>query len=571
MKPKDTIARQLLKGSVLASLGLSSVIFQVQADDVESAATPDSRSQAQVPAQVPAAEHIAAPTALGQALADSGSPELEAFYALQQDRLFWQDESRVTTLLNLLGALEAEGLVPADYQPGQLRDSSRLALASDAADARRVRFDLQASEVLLAALGHLQRGRLSPQQIYRDWEIPVEPPSLDLADIQTGIAQGLVEQVLALARPDSPDYQGLRLALERYRSIAAQGGWPRLPERDVPLRLGAEHEDIVLLRQRLAAEGETGLLPVDINHYPGVAIDVEASRRYDTQLLGAIRHFQRRHLLSDDGVVGPQTRRALNVPVEQRLISLRANLERARWMGQPLQGPFVEVDLAGQLLRYQRNTGDVWETRVVVGSPARQSPVLESAITHLTLNPTWTIPPTILREDVLPQVRRNPGYLRSRGYEVISASGKRLDPGTINWSRPGNVMIRQPAGGGNPLGRMVLRFPNNHLVYLHDTPARGLFGRSQRALSSGCIRVEGVGELAQMLFADTGTNSNLSSRLASGRTGNVSLSKEVPLVMHYWTARAQEGGLPSFRPDVYGRDPELIEALLRAPQPASGF
>lgn len=578
MKPKskDTIARQLLKGSLLASLGLSSVAFQIAvladdvalADDVGLTATPEDSSGAG--AKVRINEDIVPRTPLSQALAN-GSPELEAFYVLQQGELFWQDEPRVATLVNLLGALEADGLVPADYQPEQLRADARLALARDASEAQRVRFDLQASETLLTALGHLQRGRLSPRQVYHDWEIAVEPPSLDLADIQTRIAQGQVEQVLALARPGSPDYHALRQALERYRSIAAQGGWPRLPERDMALRLGDEHEDVILLRQRLAAEGETGLLPVDVNHYPGVAIDIDPSRRYDAELLGAIRHFQRRHMLSDDGVVGPQTRRALNVPVEQRLRSLRANLERARWMGEPLQGQFLEVDLAGQLLRYQRDSGDIWETRVIVGSSARQSPVLKSAITHLTLNPTWTLPPTILREDVLPRVRRNPGYLSSRGYDVLSASGERLDPRSINWSHPGNVMIRQPAGGNNPLGRMVLRFPNNHLVYLHDTPARGLFGRPQRALSSGCIRVEGVDELAQMLFDDTGTSINLSSRLASGRTRNVNLSKEVPLVMHYWTARVREGGLPSFRPDIYGRDPALVEALLRAPQLVSGL
>lgn len=564
MNLPDTIARHLCRGSLLVCLGLIPIV--AQADEVAAVAdaTDDvglAVQTAEVATQAPIAQ-----TPLGQALAAGlvqTSPQLEQLYALQQGRLFWQDELRVTTLLSLLDALEADGLTPADYRPERLRADSRQALAPGTTDAQRVRFDLQASATLLMALGHLQRGRLSPGQVYRDWEIPVAPPNLDIAAILDAIAQGQVEQALALVRPSSADYQGLKLALERYRRVAAEGGWSTLPERDVPLRLGDEHDDVAWLRQRLAAVGEAGLLPVDIHHYPGVAIEVDASRRYDAELLGAVRDFQRRHMLSDDGVIGPQTRRALNIPVEQRLAALRANLERARWLGEPLHGQHIEVDLAGQRLSYTRGDGERWETRVVVGRSTRQTPVLESAVTYLTLNPTWTIPPTIMREDVLPRVRRDPNYLNARGYAVISGSGERLDPHSVDWSHPGNVMLRQSAGGGNPLGRMVLRFPNNHLVYLHDTPARGLFARPQRALSSGCIRVEGVDELARMLFADTGTRVNLSGLLATGRTRNVSLAREVPLVMHYWTARAAEGELPSFRPDVYGRDPALIAALER--------
>lgn len=566
MNLSNTIARHLSRGSLLVCLGLAPCVLH--ASELPTAADLDDgidmatqTSQTTQAMQTPLNMALDAKSNQVSSLLHS---QLKQLYALQQGQFVWQSPQRVETLLELLGALGSEGLVPADYQPELLRETSRQALAPEAGDDQRIRFDLQASGTLLVALGHLQRGRVSPKQVYRSWEIPAASPSLDLAAILDAITQGQVEQVLALARPNNPDYQGLRLALERYRKIAAQGGWLPLPERKkAPLRLGDEHDEVVWLRRRLAATGEEGLLSVNVSHYPGMAIEVEVSRHYDAELLSAVRRFQRRHMLSDDGVVGSQTRQALSVPAEQRVATLRANLERARWLGEPLHGRHIAVDLAGQQLSYTRDNGEHWETRVVVGRSSRQTPVLESEITHLTLNPTWTIPPTIMREDVLPRVRRDPGYLNARGYAVISASGKQLDPRSINWSSPGNVMLRQSAGRGNPLGRMVLRFPNDHLVYLHDTPARGLFSRAQRALSSGCIRVEGVAELAKMLFADTGTRADLSSLLATGRTRNVSLEKPVPLVMYYWTARALEGGPPSFRPDVYGRDPALITSLQR--------
>lgn len=565
MKPKGTIARQLLKGSLLVSLGMGSVSFHVAlADDPVMMVPANAGRSDMAEAQI---QRDTSRTPLEQALVDSEDAQLDALYARQQHQLIWQDPARLNTLLRLIELADEEGLRSADYQPEVLKAESRQALARGASAEQRLRFDLRASATLLGLLGHVQRGRLVPSRVYPDWEIPVAPVDLDLDAIMQAISQGRVEQAMAQARPDSPDYRGLKQALDHYRRIAAQGGWPRLPEGGAALRVGDEQDEVIVLRQRLAAEGESERLSDDVQQYAEIAIESGVSSLYDAELLDVLRRFQRRHMLSDDGVVGPKTRRALNVTVEQRVASLRANLERARWIGEPLQKPHVEVDLAGQQLRYQREGGQDWEARVVVGRSGRQSPVLESAITHVTLNPTWTIPPTILREDVLPRVRRNVGYLASRGYEVVSPSGKRLDPYTINWSRPGNVMIRQPAGHSNPLGRMVLRFPNNHLVYLHDTPARGLFSRAQRALSSGCIRVEGVDELTQMLFADTGTGVNLTSRLASGRTRNVNLSREVPLVMHYWSARAREPGLASFRSDIYGRDAALTDALAKAAQP----
>lgn len=491
---------------------------------------------------------------------------LERFYALQGGAPVWQNETEVTALVELLQRLEGEGLTPRDYRPDELRHEARLAFAEGASAERRTRFDRRASETLLRALGHLQRGRLDPADLYPDWEVAVPPPALDWVAITRALKAGEVTAALAMARPDTEGYEGLRQALARYRRIVRLGGWPSLPVRDAVLRPGDVHADVVLLRRRLAAVGELEVMVADVEHYPGIALEAPAPHHYDASLAEAVRRFQRRHRLEDDGVIGPQTRAALNVPATQRLATLGANLERARWWSGGLPFPHVRVDVAGQRLRYRRPDGRAWEARVIVGQPGRPTPVLQSAITHLTLHPTWTVPPTILREDVLPRVRRDPSYLAVHDMEVFSPQGRRLEPWRVEEWRPGAVVLRQRPGPRNPLGLLVLRFPNRHLVYLHDTPAQALFGRPQRALSSGCIRVEGILELADMLVEDTGTPHDLKGLVARGETRNVSLARSVPLALDYWTAWVEEkGGLPSFRPDIYDRDAPLIVALARPP------
>ncbi len=501
------------------------------------------------------------PSPLAEALG-SASSRVSAFYVDRGGALAWQSPDRVAALVSLLRALAGEGLTPADYHPDRLEEEARALGGASPMTPARVRFDVRATETLLLALTHLHRGRLDPARVYPGWEIPVAAPRLDLAAIQRTLAAGEVERALAQARPAGEHYTALRRALARYRHIVQLGGWPTLPDRRALLRPGDAHPDVALLRRRLAMIGELEVMVVDVESYPGIDLEGPASLRYDPALVAAVRRFQRRHMLEEDGIVGPRTRAALNVSPSRRLATLRANLERARWLSGGLQPEHrLRVDVAGQRLQYRRPDGRLWESRVIVGRPGRTTPMLHSAITHFTLNPTWTVPPTILREDVLPRVRRDPGYLVANDMVVLSPEGRRLNPWYIDWWRPGGVILRQRAGPDNPLGRLVLRFPNDHLVYLHDTPARRLFLRPQRALSSGCIRVEGIMELGRMLVADTGSAIALEALIASGRTRNVSLSRPVPLALHYWTAKGDGAGLASFRPDIYARDPALIAAL----------
>jgi len=496
--------------------------------------------------------------ALAELLAEQ-TTDVQDFYDAREGRPAWQQAETVRDFAEALQRMATDGLTPEDYRPATLVDRQRQ--LQEASPAERARFDLYASQVLMTALRHLQHGKVDPERINQAWNVPIEAPPLTLSAVSRDVDARRFERAFDRVRPAAEPYARLRDGLVRYRHIEAQGGWPTLPRREQPLRPGDRHDDVRLLRERLTITEDLEVTVADL--FGGAGEPSTDQRRYDDELVAAVERFQRRHLLEVDGVLGPKTRESLNVPVGERIAQIRVNLERARWLLHGLPDAFVLVDIAGYRVRYFRPDGEVWTSRIVVGRPYRRTPSLRSEITHLTVNPTWTIPPTIRREDVLPKIREDQAYLVRNNIRVLSPSGEELDPAQIDWDQPGNVMLRQQAGSDNPLGQVVIRFPNDHLVYLHDTPAQQLFSREQRAFSSGCIRVENVMELVQLLLDDTSTPRDIRDLVAEGETRKVPLNRHVPVVLHYWTAQVDSQGTLSFRPDIYERDEALQEALDR--------
>lgn len=285
---------------------------------------------------------------------------------------------------------------------------------------------------------------------------------------------------------------------------------------------------------------------------------------FDEQLVAAVKTFQREQYLEPDGAVGAATRAALNISVEQRLEQIRANLDRARGLLHSLPDTMLLVDLAGYKITYFKAGEPIWRARVQVGMSYRTSPVFRSAVNIVTLNPTWTVPPTILRQDILPKLRQGDlAYLRDNNIRVLDGLGQELDPAQVDWHKPGNITLRQDAGPKAALGKAVIRFPNPHSVYLHDTPHQRLFEKSQRAFSSGCIRVERALELVQLLLADTPgwDAAALQKALAKGDTRNLRLAGSVPILLAYWTVDVLDEQKLVFKPDIYARDRALLAAL----------
>lgn len=495
--------------------------------------------------------------------ADARQLPITEFYQLSDGQPAWQAAGAVESLVEALNSLENDGLVPEDYHADTLLGEFQRSQSGD--DAAQASFDIKATRSLLLALDHLERGKVNPRDVEPQWDAPRPESDYSLLRVVHAVEDRALDNATALARPSSGEYQQLRDALKQHYQLANLGSAPYLAAREESLRPGDEADDVIVLRQRLALWGETDLMVADSRAYPLIDVQAASNQRvFDAALESAVKRFQRRHLLQEDGVVGEQTRLALNTPVSARIDQLRVNLERARWI-RPMQSaePRVWVDIAGYRMHYVRPNGQHWDARVVVGSPRRETPIIHSTISHLTINPSWTIPPTIMREDVLPRVRADIDYLARQNIRVISPSGEPLVAEEIDWQRPGGVMLRQVAGSGNPLGRVVVRFPNDDMIYLHDTPARGLFQRNQRALSSGCVRVEGVAELAQMLLQDTGSRYQFSTLLNEGSDLNVNLAQRIPIALHYLTAWPNAQGEVEFRPDIYRRDATLLAALQR--------
>jgi L,D-transpeptidase YcbB len=473
------------------------------------------------------------------------------FYEQNRFAPAWVRSGDLDQLLAALRDVAGDGLDPEDYGLSELQRGRAVLDDPQATPQQRAQFDLLATDACLAALMHLYRGKVDPATLDTHWNF--DPRQIDQAQglkaVRDALAQGAIGSLFARARPQNPLYGQLRTALAKLREVAAQGGWPLLADGPT-LKPGSRDPRVPVLRQRLQRVGH--------------AVGDGAGDRYDPALEAALKQFQREQYLAADGHLGKATLAALNVPVAVRIEQLRANLERARWLLHQLQGEFVVVDIAGYQVAYYRDGKPVWRSRVQVGKPYRSTPVFKSKITYLTLNPTWTVPPTILKNDILPKVRKNPGYLAANRIRVLDGQGRTLSPASVNWANPRGIVLRQDAGPGNSLGRLVIRFPNDYAVYLHDTPHQELFANEQRANSSGCIRVERPRELAELLLNDPRWNrAGIDRAIDTLKTQTVMLRQPVPLLLAYWTVDLREDGRVGFRPDVYQRDPPLLAALGR--------
>jgi len=460
---------------------------------------------------------------------------------------FWLDSDRLPRLLTALDDLLTDGLAPADYGVERLREWQRTGGQSP-------ELEQLATRGYLLALLHLYRGKVDPAALDPHWNFASARPDLTalLATAREAADSGQIADAFNHARPARPEYNVLRTALARLRGLALEGGWPMLPA-GKPLKPGMTAPRVAILRTRLQIAGLATHVPQG------------APTFLDDELALAVIRFQREAYLTADGIVGPQTAIALNIPVADRIDQVRANLERMRWVRDMGEGPMVVVDIAGFRVAYIEDGRAVWHSRVQVGRAYRSTPVFRARITHLTLNPTWTVPPTIMANDVLPAIRKDFSYLKKHHLRVFTPDGREIPAASVNWWQPGDIILRQDAGEGNSLGQLAIRFPNPYAVYLHDTPYKELFDSSQRAFSSGCIRVENAHELAVLLMNDPvrWSRAGLDAAIGEGKTRQVNLVTPVPILLVYWTVDVAPDGYVSFKTDIYERDRPLIAVLDR--------
>ena len=494
------------------------------------------------------------------------------FYAAGHFEPVWSTPSGPTeqafALLAEIARVDEYGLIPEDYHYSRLCImADQLAMdgssAGHAAPQMRADFDLLMTDAAFLLGSHILGGRVNPETIHAAWS--AFSHEVDLIHLlNNGLQRGQVAHLLEGLHPPYTGYSGLRRALADYRRIAAAGGWPVM-EDGPSLRLGDENQAVDRLRERLQITGD--LKDLSLVQLPNV---------FDASLEAAVQRFQHRHGLEADGVVGKRTREALNVPVEQRIEQLMINMERWRWIPNDLGLRYIVVNIADFSLTMV-DEGRVRGTmRVVVGRNYRKTPVFSGTMTYLEFNPFWNIPRRLAIEDILPRVKKDPGYLEEQGIRIFSgwsADAVTLAPNEVDWSSLNKnyfpIRLQQAPGSKNALGRIKFMFPNQHAVYLHDTPAKGLFNRVSRDFSSGCIRVEDPATLAEFVLEGTEgwDRRTIEERLGDGEHRIVRLQRPIPVHLLYWTAWADADGTIFFREDIYERDAPLMRALREKPVP----
>jgi len=333
-------------------------------------------------------------------------------------------------------------------------------------------------------------------------------------------------------------------AVAQYSGIVAQGGWPMVPATK-KLELGVVDPDVVALRKRLMVSG-------DLSTSAGI------SQSFDTYVDAAVKRFQARHGLPADGVLGKYSYAAMNIAADVRLGQLQTNLVRLRTMSGDLGPRYVMVNIPAAQIEAVENDRVALRHTAIVGKVDRQTPILNSAINEIIVNPYWNAPESIVRKDIIPLMRKNPNYLTENHIRILGPEGIELDPSTIDWSTEdaAKFRFRQDPGSINAMASVKINFPNPHATYMHDTPQQSLFSKLMRFDSSGCVRVQNVRDLVTWLLRDTPgwDRQRFEQTIKSGESTPVQLATPVPVYFTYISAWSTGDGVAHFRDDIYGRD-----------------
>lgn len=376
-------------------------------------------------------------------------------------------------------------------------------------------------------------GKTDPADL--QWHIPRK--KVDAVALLDSLAQGK-DRNLEDIEPLSRQYRLLKKELMRYYELEQRGPWTPLVFEQKAYRRGAEAPAVRELKQRLYLLGD---LPA-----------ADTTALYTGATRDAVRHFQARHGLETDGIAGPRVLAALNAPPEKRIEQILINLERMRWLPPQPEGRQIVVNIPGFRLHVYEDGREVMAMDIVVGKAANRTVIFSDELKYVVFSPYWNVPRSIVRAEILPAMNKNPNYLERQNMEITGRRG-------------GLPVIRQKPGRGNALGKVKFLFPNRYSIYLHDTPAKGLFQRPQRAFSHGCIRLHRPFALARYLLRGQPewTDARIRRAMNSGTEKWVTLPEPVPVVISYYTAWVDREGQLNFREDVYGHDRRMATQLFR--------
>ena len=419
---------------------------------------------------------------------------------------------------------------------------------------RKAAADVELTRETLRLAEDLRLGAVPTAKLGRDWILPQD--SFDaVGGVSAASKDGKIKSYLTGLAPADPAFKSLMTALQTYRDLVENGGWPQIPGKD-EIKLDKvdptlTDERVTALRARLLAEGY-----------------LRSNSGVDTaQLSEAVKHFQQRNGLDADGRIGRDTIAALNVPAEERLGQIAANLERWRHTPRERGDKYIAVNTAATTLDFMINGESTLHLKTVNGTPGHATPILTAKITNVILNPVWSIPPSIATKEILPKLQKNPDYLAKNNMVVVNGPESDRHGQSVDWSQYTAKTLpfsfRQAAGDDNALGFIKFHMQNPQNIYLHDTPSRSFFAKAERHLSHGCVRVDTPAKLGEHVLKSEHpewTEEALAARFGNGGTQSIALKTPLPVYTFYWTV-FPENGTVAFRTDVYKRDKPLAEAL----------
>ncbi|MEP1088857.1 MAG: L,D-transpeptidase family protein [Algoriphagus sp.] len=490
--------------------------------------------------------------------------EIHQFYFDRQFAQIWSEAGRLTELAYELRfeimQSKFDGLNPQDYHLElinvfftQFEANKKLNKANALDDLADV--ELLLSDAFFHLAAHLEIGKVDPQKLKGDWDIAPKTSKVSYINLlESAVNRKQIRQTLETLYPHVTIYKKGREVIRALDEIrkADTLNWKDVKVAKT-IKVGDSNSGVPNLRQRLAFWKYLGEYPF------------EDEKVYDSTMYAAVKQFQDRNGLEPDGALGKNTVTALNQSPSDLIAIASVNMERLRWLPDTLRGAeMIVVNIANYQLDYLSNRDTLFSARVIVGKKYHASPIFSSAMSYIVFSPYWNLPTSIVRNEVMPAVRKNPNYLAQKNMEVVTYSGKPVDPSTVNWSGKSiPYMVRQKPGPTNSLGLVKFMFPNEYSVYIHDTPARSLFTREDRALSHGCIRLQNPADFASLLLKgdDSWTTEKINAAMNQSHEQIVNLDRKIPVVLLYLTFWADSKGQGHFRQDIYDRDEEILEAL----------
>jgi murein L,D-transpeptidase YcbB/YkuD len=471
--------------------------------------------------------------------------QLKDFYNLRDNETVWQSENNRKIIIEAISNCENQGLRPTDYNISELKKFENSYL--DLEESELINYDLQLTYNLQKYLIHLRNGKLNPKTLYSNWELKI-----DTIDTKTILNRAIEEDSLKTeiinAQPQALTYKSLIKALNIINEFP-EDKTPTIVFDEKKITKNQTNNSIINIKKRLI-------------YWKDLKTKDSITAIYDTATFKAVKRFQTRHGLISDGIIGKSTINALNFTKENRKQQIIANLERWRWYSKPFAENYLLINIPNYRLTVVEKQNIKINKRIVVGKIKRQTPILTSVLQTVVFNPTWTVPPTILKEDLIPEMEKNRMAMKNKGIGIYDNKNNEVDPLKWDEKRPRGYRYIQKPGYYNSLGVVKINFPNHFSVYLHDTNHRELFDRHFRSLSSGCVRIEKPLELIEILLDNPKkySQTKMDSIIATKETLFIGITKRYAIYQWYWTAWSENNDLV-FCEDIYNLDTDLYKKL----------